>query len=811
MKNQKNDLSTLLRLVDAPVWAFLLSLLLFTVFSYSNTLYSPFVLDDFHSFITDQNLYVKDFSLDSLNQLANTRFGKRRLLPIITFALDHKIGRGNIIQYHFTNISIHLLVVLALFSFIQGLLATQRGRGALSSLNSKHFSLLVAAFWALNPVQTNAVTYVVQRMTSMAALFYISSLACYIYWRIGTSRLKKILFFFGFLLAALCAFLSKENSATLPLAVLIVECMFISPGLAGKILKKAKWYHWVGLVLLVIIILPLGESSWDGILAGYGKRHFTLTERLLTETRVLVFYISLLLLPLPGRMNLEHDFTLSYSLFSPPTTFLSIIFLSVLLWIAVVAWRRAPLVSFGICWFFLNLIIESSVIPLELAFEHRLYLPSVGLFIALVSFGDILAIQLQKKFSRYEFKKICFLGAIIICAFLSVMTTMRNNDWRDILAFHADSARKSPNKPRALSNYGLALARSGRYEEGIEILKKAIASGRPHYEEYLNSANNILVSLIMLKKYEEAVDLGEKFLTELTPEIKRNSDVSFMGNLAAAYMRKGLYIESLEAMKTSVSIGSDPTPVLFRRLNQLFANAYDEADARVASELGLDLGMDKEDAVASRIISFLMDMKRYETAKQYIKVARAQRSENGKIQDLLKRYQIETELNRTQAEKTDILNDAAYKTNFSYRFYLTLADYILNHYSPLKSFAGWLYNKALEEEPDDPFVYLCVIQWHLKMNRYDLAYKIGEQAMEDFPDFVPLLEIMLSFHVNNNDLENASAIYGHIIDLFPGYRKWYYYQRRIADMRRSRDREKEEVKVELSDHDTGKLYHSSLE
>jgi tetratricopeptide (TPR) repeat protein len=796
MKSQKKDVSTLLRLVDAPGWAFLLSLLLIAAFSYSNTLFSPLVLDDFNTFVTDQHLYVKDFSFDSLKQLASTRFGKRRLLPLLTFAADHKIGRGRISQYHSTNISIHLLAVIALFFFSQGLLATQRGRRALSGLNPKHFCLLVTAFWALNPVQTNAVTYLVQRMTSLTALFYVTALACYIYWRLDSSRLKRLLFFTGFLLAALCAFLSKENSATLPFAVFLVECMFITPGLGGRILKKMRWYHWVGMALLILVILPLGESTWDEILAPYGTRHFTLMERLLTETRVLVFYISLLLVPLPGRMNLEHDFTLSTSLFSPPTTFLSIIFLAVLIWTAAATWKRAPLISFGIWWFFLNLIIESTVVPLELAFEHRLYLPSIGLFIALVGCGDILAKHVQKRFLEGEFTKICFLGVVILCSFLSVMTTLRNNDWRDPIALHADSARKSPNKPRALSNYGLALARSGRHEEGIEVLKKAIALGRPHYEEYLTSANNILVSLVMLKKYDEAIEWGEKFLIELTPDIKGNSDVSFMGNLAVAYMREGLYIESLEANKTSVSIGRDPTPVLFRRLYQLFANVYDDKDVGVALALGVDLDVDKEEAIANRIIFFLLDMKRYELAKQYIEIAMARQQENGKVQDLLARYQRETELNRLQAEKADILNSAAYKTNISYRLYLSLADFILNHYSPLNFSIGWLYAKALEEGPNDPFIYLRIAQWHLTMHRYDLACEIAEQAAKDFPDFVPLLEIMLSAYVRNNDLEKANATYARIMNLSPGYRRWYYFQGRIAKLRRARDKEKEEAKVQ---------------
>ena len=157
--------------------------------------------------------------------------------------------------------------------------------------------------WALNPVQTNAVTYIVQRMTSISALFYIATLAFYIQGRLASALKPRGLFYAFSAGTALCALFSKENSFMLPVAILLVEWLFISPNIFMKILKRMKWYHWVGIFLIATAFFPLFEHRLMGILKGFNNRSFTLNERLLTEARVVVHYISLLILPWPGRMN----------------------------------------------------------------------------------------------------------------------------------------------------------------------------------------------------------------------------------------------------------------------------------------------------------------------------------------------------------------------------------------------------------------------------------------------------------------------------------------------------------------------------
>ena len=182
--------SRILRLLSRP-FVILPLLLLLIAISYANPLYSPFVLADIHSFIEEPNVFVRDFSYDSFSKLASTVFGKARLIPLATFSINHYLSKGQMPIYHITNIVIHLFATLVVFWFIATLLRTPIGKSALRGIPSIYFSFFVAALWALNPVQTNAVTYIVQRMTSISALFYIAALTFYVKGRLEVSFKRR--------------------------------------------------------------------------------------------------------------------------------------------------------------------------------------------------------------------------------------------------------------------------------------------------------------------------------------------------------------------------------------------------------------------------------------------------------------------------------------------------------------------------------------------------------------------------------------------------------------------------------------------
>ena len=208
----------------------------------------------------------------------------------------------------------------------------------------------------------------------------------------------------------------------------------------------------------------------------YDRREFNLIERLLTQARVVIHYISLLLLPLPSRLNFDYDFPFSTSIFSPLTTFFSFLLLGIILIWSIRNRRQYPLIVFGIFWFFLNLLVESTVIPLELVFEHRLYLPSVGFYIAGFSMLDLLVAYLKTKHSSREVELVFVLLMVFAVSLFSMGTSVRNHVWADSYTLYTDCAIKAPNKPRVQLNLGVAMGLDrGLERESIKVFEKAMS------------------------------------------------------------------------------------------------------------------------------------------------------------------------------------------------------------------------------------------------------------------------------------------------------------------------------------------------
>ena len=475
------------------IWVYLicglgLGLLIFC--AYSNTFCSQPVLDDFHSFVEEPKVHVSLLDYESLRELTKTKFGMSRFIPMLTFALDFKLGKGGIGTFHLTNLVIHFLVASALFFFLSTLFDSQVLNpyfGGVRRFPSPILPFLITGLWALNPVQTNAVTYLVQRMTSLAALFYLLSLGFYLSarWKHSENGFNCIVavYYLLFFLTSLSALICKQNTVTLPIVVLLLELVCVNPDFKDRLFNNKRLLAFLVLFALGVVSAVL-YNFFPDVLDGYSHRHFTLSQRLLTELRVVVSYIFLLLLPLPRFMNLEHDVTISSSLFSPMSTLWSLL---LLVSIVGAGWRirkEYALVSLGIFWFLLNLLVESTILPLELKFEHRLYLPSVGFFLALVLTGFIFTkdISILNKSGTPHLAAIV-LGFVLFTIF-SLLTYSRNTVWQDAITLYEDCVRKAPGKARCHSNLARAYIDAGKYDRAIQEAEIAISLGRKKYEDY---------------------------------------------------------------------------------------------------------------------------------------------------------------------------------------------------------------------------------------------------------------------------------------------------------------------------------------
>ncbi len=447
---------------------------------YSNTLHSPFVFDDDVFILNDKNIRMTELTVESLADAAFKGRPRHRLLPNISFAVNYYLGQYQEFGYHILNIIIHLLTGVLLFLFIKATLKTETWR-----TGKPDYPLIVPFFaamiWLVHPVNTQAVTYICQRMTSLVAMFYILSILFYVYGRIylrsGLSLglnpglranphhyTKAFLLFSGCFLSGVCAVASKENAGVLPLFIILYEWFFFQD-LKPVRTNKKLFLIICGLILFgIITILYLGENPVDRILRSYSYRDFTLPQRVLTEFRVVIYYISLFLFSFPKRMNLEHDYPLSLSLMDQGTTILSLVAITTLICFAICFAKKNRLMAFCTIWFFGNLLIESSVIGIEIIFEHRTYLPfmMVSLLFTLI-------------ISRHI--KARWMGIGILCATTAIFamwTFQRNVTWQNGIIFFTDCVIKSPNKFRPHNNLGVALYDANQFQSAIDHYKKAL-------------------------------------------------------------------------------------------------------------------------------------------------------------------------------------------------------------------------------------------------------------------------------------------------------------------------------------------------
>ena len=267
----------------------------------------------------------------------------------------------------------------------------------------------------------------------------------------------RVFFLLGCVLSFLLAIGSKENAAMLPASLLLIEFTCF---------QKFNWrfsktiYLWgsvagggIILILAVWFFSPDITFSW---LNGYRNRPFTLTERILTEPRIVLFYLSLIFFPLPTRLSIEHDVILSTSLFQPWTTLPAILLTLLLIGLGISQIRKRPIIALAILFFFLNHIIESTVIPLELIFEHRNYLPSMFLFLPIAAGFQWLYDYCAAKKQPLAGVLTGLLVLLIVC--LGVGTYVRNLVWATEISLWRDAMKKAPQSARPLTNLAWQMA-----------------------------------------------------------------------------------------------------------------------------------------------------------------------------------------------------------------------------------------------------------------------------------------------------------------------------------------------------------------
>jgi len=374
------------------VWLALALLCLATLAAYAPSFLVPFQFDDYGRIASNEALQRGEL-LAALGWLGNSR-----LLASLTLWVDYHIYGDAPAGYHLLSLALHLVAACGVFALAAALCATPRLRGRGTPAYVLALATAAALVFAVHPIQSEAVAYIIQRSAVMAAAFYVWAVVCYVR---GRNRARGVEpgtprpMYAAAAVLGLAALLSKENAATLPLVLLAAEWIFFGRPrrrllLAGAALLLAV----VGSVTLLKVSLfnplrPSGEpyfTFWRRVelsMTGYATGStLTMTPPAAvyarTQTTVLPRYLGLLVAP--WGLNVDHDVPWQ-SAFSASTA-AGLLLVAALVAAALASARRAPLVSFGLWWFLLALAVESSVVPLADAMaERRLYLamPGVGL------------------------------------------------------------------------------------------------------------------------------------------------------------------------------------------------------------------------------------------------------------------------------------------------------------------------------------------------------------------------------------------------------------------------------------------------
>ena len=476
---------------------------------YSNILKAPFVFDDQQNIRDNPHVRLTELTLEGINKTVVENPYNNRPVAHASFVLNYYFHKYNVMGYHLVNILIHIMTGIFLYFFLKITLSISilsmscrypvPGKSQTVARDSHAgFSdhSLIAFFavliWLVHPIQTQSVTYIVQRMNSMAAMFYVLSFLLYAKARLAEEKKGKSILFAGCVLAGILALGSKEIAATLPFFIFLYEWYFFQD--LNRDWFKRHIFLFSGVVILfaIVAVVYMGAHPLERILSDYDKRDFTLIQRVLTEFRVVIYYISLLIFPLPSRLNLDHDFPISSSLINPVTTIFSIVSVIGLIGLAFYMAKRDRLLSFCILWFLGNLVIESSVIGLEIAFEHRAYLPSM--------FVSMMVVILVCRYVKQKWVILSLLCVVTLV--FSYWTYERNTVWGSELSLWEDCVKKSPGKARPHYNLGNVFTRQEKTAEAIDQYSKTLKINPDHEKAHYNLG----IALAKQGKIDEAID-----------------------------------------------------------------------------------------------------------------------------------------------------------------------------------------------------------------------------------------------------------------------------------------------------------------
>lgn len=611
-----------------PYFLFVCSLVL-AFFCYHPGLNGGFLFDDTINIVENTALKIDTLDLASIKAAAVSMGSgiSGRPLSMASFALDYYFSGPAPYGFKLTNLIIHLLNGVCIFVLTTLVLAIHRRQHApeFSANRLLWVSLAVASAWLLHPLNLSGVLYVVQRMASLSALFTLVGLSAYLYGRRrqldGHAGWGWILT--GFFLFTPLAVLSKENGALLPAFMLLAELVllnFQAPVRRTRLMLAALFAATAILPAIAVAIYSLYQPAW--LLGGYNIRDFTLPERLMTEARVLWFYLRLIIVPDISQLGLQHDdIAISRGLLSPYSTLFACIGIALLAGAAFLLRKRQPIAAFGILFFLLGHSIESSVIALEIAHEHRNYLPIYGVLLML--FYYLLSPAWHKDTLRLR-----QVLAVILVLFFGAVTAIRAGQWADPNGLKVMEVTHHPDSPRANADVAYIYAALPAFspDQAEEYYRLALS----HYQKAANlSATDTsgLLGLIGLNA-RRGRPIEERWVSELEYRLEYRPFAPAATNSLMQLekcLTKGACRHSTQdmarllqaALRNPTLYGQGRSSLQFAWSNLLFMSMHDHDAALKAAYKAMEATPDNPKTRIT-LIKFLLNQGKPDDAKKQI-------------------------------------------------------------------------------------------------------------------------------------------------------------------------------------------------
>lgn len=544
-----------------------LVIIAFSFLAYANSFRVPFLFDDLNNIL--DNSTIRD--LKDIGRVffppASSGLGQRPIVNL-TLAVNYAMSGEKVWSYHLFNLLIHTVAALALFGIVRRTLLTERMRDDYHHV-AVPLALGSSLIWMLHPVQTQAVTYIIQRCESLMGMFFLLTVYCAIRnWDSPSKNRWRLLSLISFFLGVG----SKEVIVMAPFIVLAYEWYFVRP--ATMDILKHSWPLYTGyaagIVVLAYLVLTGGTLS-----TGMSK---DVSEPWLywqTQPQVIIHYLRIALWP--DSLCFDYGWPLVSFREGLPTILFLMIILAVTFWLFV---RRKP--AGFLFFFFFACLIPTSIMPLpDPVFDYRIYLSMAALSAAALIGIHKLCLELNKKIpllTKRHFLTVCLAVFLILSGILGLLTYKRNQVYSSELTIWTDTVLKRPQNARAQLNLGMAFDNAGRIHEAIRCFHEAIRLN----PEYAGAYANLGGALIKLGRYKEAqVHLGRAL--ELNPNKKASATV--YSNMGVALSAQGLNREAIYYFKKAVDLDADNAVLM---LNLGFAlektgelagalNAYEKA------------------------------------------------------------------------------------------------------------------------------------------------------------------------------------------------------------------------------------------